>query len=318
MHQTTTYSKLENVYFFIMASKASSNSKLTGILDVKHFLSLATKHKEALFDVDVLEGLPNEDHATILGFCSEFAAKCKRLKPTVLNLHDSHLIMGMLLVDGRMLRESVHKQSAEIAQLKNVVKRVEKLNESTSEDSESKAVAQDFKTVLKQHVGAKLFQVIPFAHTKQIKSYTRDSLEAMGLTPESEFGVACKSLLYSYYKRHQHLVNARLYGKVSQDTDRWRLIWYDHQIAQFYLRDNAKRRTTLKHGLNKILTAWRSENGISFGDNSFEEIAAAILDVALVKRNKESSDIIQPMNEKQVRKHKCVVTQLSAIVTHRI
>ena len=284
-----------------MASRLSSKSKGTGVVELKEILSFASKYKQALYDIDAFRCLPDDDREHVEKMCADFATKCKRLKPAQLDPNDTPIIIGMLLVDNRRLRDVIVTKREEVEKLKGIVKQVKSLNDTITDDNECKSVAMDLKSITRQEsIGKKLFQVMPFPHVKPVKNTTTSSLEDLGITPDSEFGKTCLAFWTSYYSKNKQLMNASIFEKVLKDPEKMRLIWYDYKVGQYVVQDNAKRRTSFKHGLSKILRALRNTAGNIFVDVAFEEFAAALLDVTLVKRDASDEDHVWPMNEKQV------------------
>jgi hypothetical protein len=284
-----------------MASRGSSKSKGTGVVELKEILSSASKYKQALYDIDVFNCLPDDERENVEKMCADFATKCKRLKPAQLDPNDTPVIIGMLLVDNRRLRDVIVSKREEVEKLKGIVKQVKNLNDTITEDNECKSVSIDLKAITRQDsIGKKLFQVMPFPHIKPVKNTTTASLEDLGITPDSEFGKTCLAFWTSYYSKNKQLINASIFEKVVKDPEKMRLIWYDYKVGQFIVQDNAKRRTSFKHGLFKILRALRNTTGNIFVDVSFDEFAAAMLDVALVNHDDNDEEHELPMNEKQV------------------
>jgi len=288
-----------------MATKASASKLRSSVaVDLKEFLAKASKFKKELYDIDVFIALPNADKARVELLCAEFSAKCSRLKPTQVDPTETPLIIAMLLVNNRRLRDLNDEWKAENDKLKAIVAKVEKLEGAQKEDAQCKAIALELKQIThSDKIGKKLFQVMPFPHVRPVKNSTTTSLEDIGLSPDSQFGKACVAFWNSYYKRNPQLANASLFAELQKNPDKMRSIWYDNRVGQHLIQDNAKKRTNFKHGLFRILKALRSSADFIYNDTTFDDFAAALLDVTLANQETTNAKYGMPINETQVRLH---------------
>jgi len=277
-------------------------------VDLREILGKASKFKRELFDFDAFHSLPKEGQGKIEELCSDFAVKCKKLKPTQLEPTDSPLVIGMLVVDNRSLRNLLVVQQEEIDKLRGIAASVRTLNDTMADKDECTSLAIELKkTIEKEAIGKKIFQVMPFPHVRPVKNAATTNLEDLGISPDSEFGKTCVAFWTSYYAKNKKLAIASVFDKVRRNPDKMRVIWYDCNVGQFAIRDNAKRRTTFKHGLFRILKALNQTPAQVFDNTSFGEFAAALLDVTLVNPKERDMESVVPMNERQVRAMYCLI-----------